>query len=47
MEQEKNKPWAFSRRAFCDGMRDGFPIALVSAGLMAMAFLGFSGLVSI
>ena len=26
---------------------DGFPIALVSAGLMAMAFLGFSGLVSI
>ena len=25
----------------------GFPIALVSAGLMAMAFLGFSGMVSL
>ena len=35
MEQEKNKPWAFSRRAFCDGMRDGFPIAL---GYFAVAF---------
>ena len=35
MEQEKNKPWAFSRRVFCDGMRDGFPIAL---GYFAVAF---------
>ena len=35
MEQEKNKPWAFSRGAFCDGMRDGFPIAL---GYFAVAF---------
>ena len=35
MEQEKNKPWAFSHRAFCDGMRDGFPIAL---GYFAVAF---------
>lgn len=26
---------------------EGFPIALVSAGLMALAFLGFSGMVSI
>ena len=35
MEQEKNKPWAFSRRVFCDGMRDGFPIAL---GYFAVSF---------
>ena len=35
MKQEKNKPWAFSRRVFCDGMRDGFPIAL---GYFAVAF---------
>ena len=35
MEQEKSKPWAFSRRVFCDGMRDGFPIAL---GYFAVAF---------
>ena len=35
MEQEKNKPWAFSRSAFCDGMRDGFLIAL---GYFAVPF---------
>ena len=35
MKEEKNKPWAFSRRVFCDGMRDGFPIAL---GYFAVAF---------
>ncbi len=35
MKEEKNKPWAFSRRVFCDGMRDGFPIAL---GYFAVSF---------
>ena len=35
MKEEKNKPWAFSRRVFCDGMRDGFPIAL---GYFAVLF---------
>ena len=35
MKEEKNKPWAFSRRVFCDGTRDGFPIAL---GYFAVSF---------
>ncbi|WP_294852014.1 hypothetical protein [uncultured Gemmiger sp.] len=35
MKEEKNKPWALSRRVFCDGMRDGFPIAL---GYFAVLF---------
>lgn len=35
MEKEKNQPWAFSRRVFCDGMRDGLPIAL---GYFAVSF---------
>ena len=35
MKEEKNNPWAFSRRVFCDGMREGFPIAL---GYFAVSF---------
>lgn len=35
MEKGKNQPWAFSRRVFCDGMRDGLPIAL---GYFAVSF---------
>ena len=26
------KPYAFSRKVFCEGMRDGVPIALIEAG---------------
>ena len=31
-------------RADCPKSFKGFPIALISAGLMALAFMGFSGL---
>ena len=30
--------------ADCPKSFEGFPIALISAGLLAMAFMGFSGL---
>ena len=40
MKEEKNKPWAFSRRVFCDGMREGFPIALeYFAGLFPVSVI--------
>ena len=46
---EKAMPPELSWReklAFADYPKcfDGFPIALISAGLMALAFMGFSGL---
>ena len=31
-------------RADCPACFKGFPIALISAGLLALAFMGFSGL---
>lgn len=35
MKEEMSKPWAFNRRVFCDGIRDGFPIAM---GYFAVSF---------